>query len=68
MNLTINGQEQMVEGNPTLAELLTTMGKDPRGKGLAVALNGEVVPRADWPRVQVGNDDKIELLEAAQGG
>jgi sulfur carrier protein len=68
MNLTINGKQESIEGSPTISEVIARLGKDPAGKGLAVALNGEVVPRSKWDQRRVETDDRIELLEAAQGG
>ena len=36
--------------------------------GSAVALNGEVVPRSDWARVELAPGDMVEVLTAVQGG
>src|SRR5579862_4343108 len=38
------------------------------GRGIAVAVNGEVVRRADWPATALANGDQVEVLTAAQGG
>jgi sulfur carrier protein len=38
------------------------------GRGIAVARNGEVVPRSLWESELVGNDDDIEIVTAAAGG
>ena len=37
-------------------------------RGCAVAVNDEVVPRADWPRRQLNEGDRVEVLTAVQGG
>jgi len=42
------------------------MGLDRRG--LAVAVNGEVVPRSTWAERPVGDGDQVEILTVAQGG
>jgi sulfur carrier protein len=68
MNVTINGKPERVGEITTIADLVAGMGKDPAGKGLAVALNGEVVPRRTWAQRAIADDDRIELLEAVQGG
>lgn len=68
MNITLNGKTETLRGAPTLADLIASMGKDPTGRGLAVAVNGEVVPRSRWPSQRVSDADRIELLEAVQGG
>jgi sulfur carrier protein len=36
--------------------------------GVAVALNGEVVPRAEWDQTPVKPDDKIEIVHIVRGG
>jgi sulfur carrier protein len=37
-------------------------------RGVAVALNGEVVPRSEWPAATLRAGDRVEVLTAAQGG
>jgi sulfur carrier protein len=37
-------------------------------RGLAVAVNGEVVPRTGWPATVLREGDRVEVLSAAQGG
>ena len=37
-------------------------------RGVAVAVNGEVVPRSAWPVAQLRDGDRVEVLTAAQGG
>ena len=37
-------------------------------KGLAVALNGAVVPRAEWESRRIGAEDKLLIIRATQGG
>jgi sulfur carrier protein len=38
------------------------------GRGIAVAVNGEVVRRADWPATRLAPGDEVEVLTAVQGG
>ncbi|HEV2310652.1 MAG TPA: sulfur carrier protein ThiS [Acidimicrobiia bacterium] len=49
-----------------MATLVDGLGRDPRG--VAVALNEDVVPRGDWPRTRLRAGDRVEVLRAAQGG
>ena len=37
-------------------------------KGIAVALNGAVVPRAEWPTTPLKPGDSVEIVRARQGG
>ena len=37
-------------------------------RGIAVALNGAVVPRAAWPQTPLKPGDNVEIVRARQGG
>lgn len=37
-------------------------------KGIAVAVNGEVVRRADWASHRLADGDVVDVVTAAQGG
>lgn len=41
---------------------------DTTSRGLAVALNGSVVPRALWHETQLQSGDSVEIVQARQGG
>jgi sulfur carrier protein len=56
----LNGEPRERDG-ATIAELLAA-------RGVAVAVNGEIVPRAEWPSHRVDAGDRIEALSAMQGG
>jgi sulfur carrier protein len=66
MRLTVNGTPRGVAGDATVADLVTEL--TPHRRGVAVAVNGEVVPRTDWPGAALRDGDRIEILTAAQGG
>jgi sulfur carrier protein len=68
MNAVVNGDRTQLPEALTVAELVVRLGHDPRGFGIAVALNGEVLPRSDWPATIVREEDKVEVLIASQGG
>jgi sulfur carrier protein len=68
VTVLINGQARDVAAAVTVSELLALLGHDPGGAGLAVAVNGEVVPRGAWPATALGERDRVEVLGAAQGG
>jgi sulfur carrier protein len=40
----------------------------PPARGLAVAVNGEVVPRSSWTVTALDDGDAVEILTAVQGG
>jgi sulfur carrier protein len=44
------------------------LGLDVDARGVAVAVDGEVVPRAQWGSFALAQDARIEVLTAMQGG
>jgi sulfur carrier protein len=67
MRLRINGAEAEV-AVATIAELLAEQGIDPKARFLAVAVNGAVVRRAEWPMAALAAGDNIEIVRPFQGG
>ena len=65
--IVLNGEPHERDG-ATIVELLADLGVEDRGRGVAVALNGEIVPRTEWRRVRVDDGDRVEALSAMQGG
>lgn len=66
MELTVNGVGRAVAGDATVADIVATVTE--AEQGVAVAVNGEVVPRGDWTVAQLRPGDRVEVLTAAQGG
>jgi sulfur carrier protein len=69
MGLTVrlNGAEASIEP-ATVIDLLRARGIDPAARGVAVALNGAVVRRADWPATEIKAGDAIEIVRPFSGG
>ena len=66
-NIRINGQpEPLIVA--TLAALLEEKAVNTRQRGIAVAVNGAIVPRAAWPDTRLRAGDNIEIVRARQGG
>ncbi len=68
MNVTVNGVAQELRPGATVAEVVASLGHYPPARGVAAALNGEVVRRAEWGATEVRQGDRLEVLEATQGG
>jgi sulfur carrier protein len=68
VTVVVNGEPARVPAGTTVSALLSGLGHDPSGAGIAVAVNGEVLPRGAWPAAELGEHDRIEVLGAAQGG
>ena len=65
MNVTVNGRPREIAPESTVADVVRQTSTEDRG--IAVALNGEVVPRADWTTT-LREADRVEVLVASQGG
>jgi sulfur carrier protein len=65
--LRINGEEAEL-AVATIAELLVERGIDPKARFLAVAVNGAVVRRAEWPESALSPGDSVEIVRPLQGG
>ena len=67
IELWVNGERRRVDA-ADVRGLLAVLGLDPAGRGLAVARNGELVPRSSWEMTTLAPDDRIEVVGAVQGG
>jgi sulfur carrier protein len=63
---TVNGENRELPHGATVADVLTLL--DAPRRGVAVAVNGMVVPASNWQAVSVHDGDRVEILTAAQGG
>jgi sulfur carrier protein len=68
MRLVVNGDPFEIDDRSTLAVLVERLSESPGGKGTAVAVNGEVVPRAEWKTAALEEGDRVEVLKAVGGG
>ncbi len=66
-NIKINGEE-IVLTNSNLAGLLMERAIEKNHGGVAVAVNGKVVPRDEWDKTQINKDDRIEIVHIVRGG
>jgi sulfur carrier protein len=66
-SIRVNGRDEPL-GVATLAALLEEKAVDTGRRGVAVALNGAIVPRAAWPQTALHPGDSIEIVRALQGG
>jgi sulfur carrier protein len=66
MTVTVNGECWELPDGTTLAEVLSRLGAP--SAGVAVALDGAVVPRRSWLGTSLRDGAWIEVLTAVQGG
>ena len=67
MKVTVNGQPRELLDGARLGDVVAGLSGG-RRTGIAVAVNGEVVPKSDWDEALVDENDVIEVLSAIGGG
>lgn len=67
MTVFVNNQAQDLNLHFTLQALLVQLSLDEQ-KGIAVAVNNQVVPKAQWNTHQLSEQDKVTIIRASQGG
>jgi sulfur carrier protein len=67
MRLNVNGVEEEISVK-TVSELLAFRGVDPAARFVAVAVNGSVVRRSEWPSRPLGPGDDVEIVRPFSGG
>ena len=68
MQVTLNGEEQTLADGLTLEDLLCQNNVGSSQKGVAVAINAEVVPKGGWADVRLEPGDRVDVIHAVQGG
>ncbi|MCB1123441.1 MAG: sulfur carrier protein ThiS [Verrucomicrobiae bacterium] len=67
MNITVNDEMRTLSESVSLQQLIRDLDLVER-KGIAVAVNEEVVTRANWPSRHLQDTDRITIIQATQGG
>jgi sulfur carrier protein len=66
--IVINGERSDLRAGDTVARVLARLRVDRDARGVAVAVDGEVVPRSSWDTFALPENARIEVLTAMQGG
>jgi len=66
--IILNGEQSTASAGETLAVVLDRLGVPLDARGVAVAVDDEVVPRATWNSFVLSEDARVEVLTAMQGG
>jgi thiamine biosynthesis protein ThiS len=64
--IVVNGEPRT--GAETLGDLLGQLGLGTEARGVAVAVDGEVVPRSEWGARPLADGARVEVVGAIQGG
>jgi sulfur carrier protein len=67
MDITVNQQSYSVSDTCSLQQMLGTVFSQP-AKGIAVAVNQEIISKNDWQTCQLQSGDTITIIKATQGG
>jgi sulfur carrier protein len=68
LRVTVNGAPRQLAPGATVASVVEELTGRPGGRGVAVALSGEVVPRGAWSSTSLPDGAEIEVVQAVQGG
>lgn len=66
IGITVNGEDHLLTENTTMTRLLDKLGMPE--KGIAVAVDGAVLPKSRWNSTEVQKGWTIDILTAVQGG
>jgi sulfur carrier protein len=64
----VNGDSRELADGATVATLVQASDANPARRGVAVAVDAEVVPRGQWERRELHDGARVEILTAVQGG
>lgn len=68
LSVTVNGDRRELPAGATVATVVASLPGAPEGRGVAVAIEGEVVPRAQWSSTELRDGAAVEVVVAVQGG
>jgi sulfur carrier protein len=68
MRVVLNGEAMLLADGATVESALATLELPAAGRGVAVAVDAEVVPRGEWATRELSDGARVEVLRAIQGG
>jgi sulfur carrier protein len=68
MMIELNGRRVELPAGATVADAVLQAGADGEVRGVAVAVDGEVVRKAEWEQTRLRPDQSVEVVRAVQGG
>ena len=66
VEILLNGATMQIIKDSSVADLVNQL--ELPGAGVALAINGNVIPKSTWTSVTIADQDRIELISIAQGG
>ena len=68
MNVRLNGDPAELRAEATVADAVEASGLEAASRGVAVAVEGEVVHRREWAERRLSEGVSVEVVRAVQGG
>ena len=68
MRIELNGTGAIVPDDSTVAAAIEAAGPTRGPRGVAVAVDGEVIPAAEWETTSLSEGQSVEVVAAIQGG
>jgi sulfur carrier protein len=68
MTIWLNGEQTELPPGLSLADAVEAAGAPSGRRGIAVAVDGEVVPRDRWDDTRLDDGQRVEVVQAVQGG
>jgi sulfur carrier protein len=68
MTIWLNGEERELPAGVSLTDAVDAAGAPAGRSGIAVAVDGEVVPRDRWDDTALADGQRVEVVQAVQGG
>jgi len=68
MTIWLNGHASRLSAGASLTEAIAALAAPLDGRGIAAAIDGEVVPRAQWNETTLEDGQHVEVVQAVQGG
>jgi len=68
VRIELNGRPAELPDQATVADAVSATGVEDEPRGVAVALDGEVVRRVEWRATRLREGQAVEVVRAVQGG
>ena len=68
VKVIVNGSEVELDPGARVSDAIASVRRNVSTRGIAVAVNGNVVPRSSWERTGLNDADRVEILTAVAGG
>jgi sulfur carrier protein len=68
VTIWLNGADADLQPGDSVAQAVAAAGAPADGRGIAAAVDGEVVPRDRWQDTELADGQRVEVVQAVQGG